>query len=293
MMLIYVILCCIVIRKGAGIMLEIPESLTVAKQLNDTVRGRTVRRVLANTSPHKFAFFNGDPAGYDALLSDREIGDSVGLGSQLEIAIGDRRLVIGDGASLRYYESAIDTPEKHQLLVELDGGGALVSTIQMYGMIYAFIDGTYDNKFYLIAREKPLPVTDAFSRAYFGVLRTADTDKLAAKAFLATEQRIPGLGNGVLQDILFRARVHPKRKIGTLSEAEYDLLYQAVRSTLKEMTEQGGRDTEKDLFGNQGGYKTILSKNTVGKPCQVCGATIEKAPYMGGAVYWCPSCQPM
>lgn|GEM_PF-2077218 len=30
------------------------------------------------------------------------------------------------------------------------------------------------------------------------------------KAFLATEQRIPGLGNGVLQDILWTARIHPK-----------------------------------------------------------------------------------
>ena len=48
-----------------------------------------------------------------------------------------------------------------------------------------------------------------------------------------------------------------------------------------------------DLFGNSGAYRTILSKHTVGKPCPVCGAKIEKASYLGGAVYWCPLCQPL
>jgi formamidopyrimidine-DNA glycosylase len=43
---------------------------------------------------------------------------------------------------------------------------------------------------------------------------------LSAKAFLATEQRIPGLGNGVAQDILFTAKIHSKRKMSTLSEKQ-------------------------------------------------------------------------
>lgn len=35
--------------------------------------------------------------------------------------------------------------------------------------------------------------------------------KLTAKTFLAAEQRIPGLGNGVLQGILFQACIYLKR----------------------------------------------------------------------------------
>jgi formamidopyrimidine-DNA glycosylase len=57
------------------------------------------------------------------------------------------------------------------------------------------------------------------------------------------------------------------------------------------MTEQGGRDTERDLFGCFGGYKTILSKNTVDTPCLVCGTVIKKEPFMGGSIYYCPGCQ--
>jgi formamidopyrimidine-DNA glycosylase len=57
------------------------------------------------------------------------------------------------------------------------------------------------------------------------------------------------------------------------------------------MTNMGGRDTEKDLFGNIGGYKTILSKNTFKNPCPHCGDAIVKETYLGGAVYFCPTCQ--
>ena len=273
-------------------MIEIPESTTIAMQLNEAVRGKTICKIIANASPHKFAFYHGDPADYSAFLVGQVIGDSFGIGAMIEIAAGDRRIVLGDGANLRYYDNLNKTPSKHQLLLELDDGSALVCTVQMYGSVLAFMEGTCDNKYYLVAKEKPRPLADAFDRAYFDTLRTEGSDKLSVKAFLATEQRIPGLGNGVLQDILFHAGIHPKRKIKTLSEKELDDLFRSVKNTLAEMMRLGGRDTEKDLFGSAGGYRTLLSKNTVGKPCPVCGADIQKTAYLGGAVYWCPICQP-
>jgi formamidopyrimidine-DNA glycosylase len=274
-------------------MLEIPESTTIAKQLNETIHGKTIQKVIANASPHKFAFFHGDPAEYGPLLNGQVIGNSSGIGAMVEITAGNRRIVLGDGASLRYYRDADEVPPKHQLLIQFDDHSAVVCSVKMYGAVLAFTDGDYSNEYYSVAKEKPQPIEDAFDKAYFDSLRGEGTDKLSAKAFLATKQRIPGLGNGVLQDILFRAGLHPKRKMGTLTEQNYTKLFHAVKDTLTEMIELGGRDTEKDLFGNPGGYKTILSRNTVGSPCPVCGTIIEKAAYMGGSVYWCPECQPL
>lgn len=271
-------------------MLELPESTVLAHQLDETVQGRRTVTVLAGAAPHKFAFYHGDPAAYAGLLTGRELGGSTGLGAIIELRAGTLRLVLGDGANLRYYESTDQAPEKHQLFIGLDHG-CLTCTIQMYGTILLFPEGACKNSYYRTAKEKPSPLTDAFDLAYFRTLFTPGTEKLSTKAFLATEQRIPGLGNGVLQDILFHARIHPKRKIGTLSDQEADGLYHAVKDTLAEMTRLGGRNTEKDLFGRPGGYRTVLSKNTVGKPCPVCGAKIQKAAYLGGTVYWCPSCQ--
>ncbi len=272
-------------------MLEIPESTTIAKQLNETLRGKTIQRVVANVSPHKFAFYHGDPAEYNALLTGQVIGESFGIGAMVKITAGNCRIVLGDGASLKYYSEANEAPSKHQLLIEFDDNSVLVCTVQMYGAVLAFADGQYDNKYYSVSKEKPQPINDAFDREYFDALRVEGTDKLSAKAYLATEQRIPGLGNGVLQDILFKVGIHPKRKMGTLTEQDYTKLFHAVKEILTEMTRLGGRDTEKDLFGNAGRYKTVLSRNTVGNPCPVCGTIIQKTAYMGGTVYWCPECQ--
>jgi formamidopyrimidine-DNA glycosylase len=115
--------------------------------------------------------------------------------------------------------------------------------------------------------------------------------KLSAKAFLATEQRIPGLGNGVSQDILWHAKIHPKRKINTLSGEEFKQLFRSVQTILNKMTELGGRDTEKDLYGNNGGYLTKMSKNTSGSTCPDCDGLIIKETYLGGSIYYCRNCQ--
>ena len=162
----------------------------------------------------------------------------------------------------------------------------------MYGGIGVFLEGELDSPYYRVAKEKPSPFSPAFNEVYFDRLISApEVQKLSLKALLATEQRIPGLGNGILQDILFNARMHPKKKVNTLAEAEKEVLFNSVKTTVSTMATKGGRDTELDLFGCPGGYKTILCKNTVNKPCPVCGTIIKKEAYMGGSVYYCEKCQ--
>ena len=68
-------------------------------------------------------------------------------------------------------------------------------------------------------------------------------------------------------------------------------LYEAIRAVLRQAVEQGGRDSEEDLFGRPGGYLKVLDARSVGQPCPRCGETIQKESYMGGAVYFCPACQ--
>ena len=64
-------------------------------------------------------------------------------------------------------------------------------------------------------------MSDAFSKKYFlGLINDESAQKKSAKAFLATEQTVPGLGNGVLQDILYHAHIHPKKKIAALTDKE-------------------------------------------------------------------------
>lgn len=275
-------------------MIEIPESDTLAAQLNQTVKGKTIQNVTANQSPHKFAWYFGDPAGYQGLLAYKQIDTAHAVAGYVEICAQDCRITFQDGVNLRFFAPGEELPKKHQLHIEFDDFSSLVGVVQMYGGLNAFRDGANDNPYYLTAKDKPSPLSDEFNEQYFEkVLSSCNLEKLSAKAFLATEQRIPGLGNGVLQDILWNAQIHPKRKMKTLLDEELSQMFRSIKSVLLEMSLNGGRDTERDLFGCPGGYRTVLSKNTVGKACPRCGGIIEKVAYLGGSIYFCPECQRM
>jgi formamidopyrimidine-DNA glycosylase len=271
-------------------MIELPEAIVIARQITQTLGGKRIACAVANASPHKFAWYSGDPAEYDQRLAGKVIGKGAGVAGSIEFAAGDMMLSIS--APIRYHQQGEPRPAKHQLLVEFDDGTAISSSAQMWGGFLCFpVGGEAGFPDSDLARSRPSPLTEAFERAYFASLFDAQTPKLSAKAFLATEQRIPGLGNGVLQDILWTARIHPKNKMGELAEKSIDDMFVALKQVLAEMVARGGRDTERDLFGQPGGYATILSKNTVGKPCPRCGARIQKQPYLGGSIYVCEGCQ--
>jgi formamidopyrimidine-DNA glycosylase len=273
-------------------MIELPEAISLARQLGETVRGKRVAHVIAAASPHKFAWFHGDPAGYADLLVGLTVDGATSAGGFVELALDGAHVAFAEGVNLRLHDVGADRPRTHQLLVEFDDESALSASVQMYGGLWAFRAGTFENPYFESALAHPSPLSDTFDRAYFdALLDSPEVRRLSLKAALATGQRIPGLGNGVLQDILFEARLHPKRKLDTLDEAERNALFDSVKATLAEMVRQGGRDTERDLFGAPGGYVTRLSRNTVGRPCPRCGTAIVKESYLGGAVYACPTCQ--
>jgi len=274
-------------------MIELPEAYTLANQLNQVFKGKTIVSAAANTSPHGFAFYTGDPAAYNERLAGRKIIDAVAYGGRPELRTDGMLISFFDGVRARYLRPEEPRPAKHQLLMEFDDGSALCCTVQMYGGMTAFPDEPRDDFYYNAGREKPSPYTAAFDKAYFLTLFDGIKKSLSAKALLATEQRVPGLGNGVLQDILFNARIHPKRKVVSLSDDERDTLYEALVSTLTAMRDGGGRDTERDLYGNPGGYHTILSNKTWTEPCPVCGGELIRQAYLGGNVYFCPTCQPV
>ena len=273
-------------------MLELPEVITISKQVRDTLGGKTITQLFNATKPHRFTFYNGDPMQYGKLLVGKTILSSKGYGMFVDFYLSDNiTMNIGDGVSARYYSPGNKIPANYQLLLAFDDDSFLVFTVAMYGFINVYPNNYIDNIYYKISRESISPLSEEYTSNQFGKLFAETKNTLSAKALLATEQRIPGVGNGVTQDILFNAQIHPKQKVFNLSENQKERLFNSLKNTLQEMTDKGGRDTQTDLYGNNGGYNTILSAKTWKNPCPRCGDTIMKETYLGGSVYYCPTCQ--
>lgn len=270
-------------------MLEFPETINIALQINQHIQGKRVKHVLPPTKPHKFCWFAGEPEAYNAALNGAEVCSTEGFGGYVELSFDNGKcLCFNDGVNLLLTDKG-KVPQNYQLLIEFEDAAALVFTVAMYGGIVLH-DGCYDNQYYLKSKSAISPFDDKFETYYRNLLESSKAT-LSMKAFLATEQRFPGIGNGVLQDILLEAGIHPKRKISTLTGLEQDKLLSGIVSVLKSMTDKGGRDTEKNIFGQFGDYKTKLSKNTLNSGCVQCGGIIIKENYLGGTIYYCPSCQ--
>jgi formamidopyrimidine-DNA glycosylase len=141
------------------------------------------------------------------------------FGNHVEIKADELRVVIN--TPMRYHIRGEEKPKRYQLLLDFEDGSALSCTIQMWGSLLCLKEDEVPwMRDYPYAKERPSPLSKEFDEDYFNSLKDEKTPKLSTKAFLATEQRIPGLGNGVLQDILWTAHLNPKRRMDDLSDAE-------------------------------------------------------------------------
>jgi formamidopyrimidine-DNA glycosylase len=119
--------------------------------------------------------------------------------------------------------------------------------------------------------------------------------KLSAKKLLTSRMPVyyvDGLGGGYVGEILYRAGIHPKRKLRTITADEQAAYYRAIREVTEEAIQQGGRWNEKDLLGRPGRFVPHVCKDTLGQPCPRCTAPIERFRFEGGYTYSCPVCQP-
>jgi formamidopyrimidine-DNA glycosylase len=115
--------------------------------------------------------------------------------------------------------------------------------------------------------------------------------KGGVKSYLMNQRNIAGIGNVYIQDILFKAGLHPNRKIETLSPADVAKLHSAIVGHLEFASERGGLVWEKDFFGNPGRYTYELIGHRPGAPCPVCGTPVKEIRTGSTRSFVCETCQ--
>jgi formamidopyrimidine-DNA glycosylase len=275
-------------------MFELPEIATLAGQMNDTVRGKIVQRGQLGNSPHKFVWYNRSEEEFERLTRGKQVGEARAKGRWLFIPLEPGYvLLFGEcGGKMLFHPRGSKMPRKYHLHITFDDESFLTLTTQMWGAMELYEKGEEQNREY-VKGMRTTPVEPEFTFDYFSALvdDLLHGKKRSAKALLTQEQLIPGLGNAIAQDILFRARLHPRHPISELSEGQRQGLYQAIVDTVREAIQGGGRYDEFDLHGNRGGYVRLMDRNALGRPCPECGGEVQKIQYLGGACYLCPGCQ--
>jgi len=274
-------------------MIEMPEAVTIAQQMRETLVGKTIQHFSRGALIHKFLWLSKPAEEYDAILAGLPVTGATSFGRSIYLYAGDVHLLwFGElGGRILYHLQGEALPAKYHLRWDFTDASSLTFNMQMWGFVGLLKRSELAAHPYAEVGIPPLSVR--FSLECFDQLLEdyPEKTKKGVKGFLVTSKHINGIGNGYLQDILFKAKIHPSRKIPSLTAHERQKLHAAIQDTLAEAIRLGGREDERDLFDHPGGYKRLMSKETVGKPCPECGTKIEKIAYLGGACYLCPNCQ--
>jgi formamidopyrimidine-DNA glycosylase len=266
----------------------------LARQINETLKDKTIKCGRLGNSPHKFVWYNQSHEAFANLTKGKVVGEAHTKGKWLFVPLEPGYvLLLGEcGGKMLYHLPGSKVPKKYHLYITFEDDSFFTLTTQMWGAMELYEKGKEQDREY-VKGMRTTPIEPEFSPDNMNNLieAVAAEKKRSVKGLLTQDQLIPGLGNAVAQDIMFRAALHPRHSIGELTADQRKALYHAIVDTVREVIEHGGRYDEYDLYGARGGYVRLMDKHAVGRSCPQCGSPIEKTQYLGGACYFCPSCQ--
>ncbi len=139
----------------------------------------------------------------------------------------------------------------------------------------------------------PEPLDEGFGVEY--LRETLGSRRAQIKPLILDQKVVAGIGNIYADEILFDARLHPRRKANTLSEGEWRALYEAIRKNLAAGVEHRGTTVRlyRDVLNRPGehqNYLRVFEKH--GLPCpEGCGGEVVREKVGGRPTHYCPECQ--
>jgi formamidopyrimidine-DNA glycosylase len=184
-------------------------------------------------------------------------------------------------------ESADFAPGKHDHLVLRQAERALVfADPRLFGRVQ-FSLGTEAPAWW--AKLPPELVSDAFTVEALGKFLQRRA-KAPSKAVLLMQERFPGVGNWMADEILWRAAIHPRRAAGSLSAAETKVLYREIRWVCREALRIVGGSSGPN-WGELPDTWLFNHRWEKGGTCPRTGAKLQHATIGGRTTCWSPGRQ--
>ena len=228
--------------------------------------------------------------GIDALqmqkaLAGAKFARSEGHGKKMLFRFsGDAWLGLHLGMTGRLLvEDADLTPSKHDHLVLFQKGRALVfNDPRQFGRIQFHVGKAAPAWW---SELPPQPHEAEFKRAFVEEF-FARRRKVPVKAVLLMQEAFAGIGNWMADEILWRARILPKRRVETLSAAEVAELWKQTRWVAREAIKHVAPAHADLPIGWL--FNERWSKRGV---CPRDGSSLKRAEVGGRTTAWCPVCQ--
>jgi formamidopyrimidine-DNA glycosylase len=275
---------------------ELPEAKILAEQMNQEFEGKRVTSYLLKDCERlqRIGMMDKDLTVFNMLVNGK-IEKVTSRGNVIHIKLDNKtNLILGPeyGGEIFYQQTTKTVPRFH-LRLDFSDGTVLTVRLTSMGVIQALKDDELGHS-YVYKRDfdsaKLSPADEEFTFEQFSK-RMSEHNKMLKVVLVGKDAVLVGVSNSTFQDILYRAKLHPKKKASDLNADEKRRLYDAVLLVLKERLRLKGKNQFHDLYGNKGGYVPAMGPNMKEQTCPECGTLIEKLSIGGGHVYLCPACQ--
>ena len=270
-------------------MAELPEIAKLTRQMKDTLCGKTMQNI--NLLQEKCA--NIPAKKFQRRIAGAKITNVYNKGKWIITSLDNSEnilLSLGMGADILYFENEKDKPEKYQIKALFSDGTGYTARFWWFGKFLLASDTELMSE----PNTKDIaldPFDKKFTFEYFSSLLKGK--KTQIKAFLMNQKNVGGIGNMYMHDILFKAHLHPQKKISDMNEDDTKRLFNSMMDVLNLSHKKGSFAYESDFFGQKGGF--TLDDFLVGYKengtCPECGENIVSIKAGSSSTFICPVCQ--
>lgn len=287
---------------------ELPEVETVRMGLAPVLEGHTITHAQTRRGDLRIPFprdFTKRLSGQKTmrlwrrakyLLADLESGETLvmhlGMSGRMSVYAENRERRLGEYVYELAPPCAGEGKHDHVVL-ETDAPARIVFTDHRRFGLMTLVETARLEEHALFKRLGVEPLSPGFDADFLsGVLRGKKT---SIKAALLDQRVIAGLGNIYVCEALFRAKISPKRRAGSIPGPRSAALVASIKAVLREAVKVGGSSLRdhKRVDGELGEFQHRFAVyDREGSACQKrCGGKVRRIVQSGRSTFYCPKCQ--
>ena len=191
-----------------------------------------------------------------------------------------------------YYPDEVPERKHAHVLIHFEDGGTLVyEDVRKFGTM-ELLSLELLEAYFVSKKLGPEPIEQDFDLENF--IAALKKSKKPIKSHLLDQTLVTGLGNIYVDEVLWRAKVHPSRTSNSLTAQEVRKVHDETINVLGQAVEKGGSTirTYTNAFGEDGTMQEFHQVyDKAGQACSRCETIIEKIQLGGRGTHFCPKCQ--
>ena len=269
---------------------ELPEVETVRRGLEKLILGKKISYIDIRYPK----MIKTDLPEFQKEMPGQVIQSIGRRGKYLLFYLSDKVLISHLRMEGKYFYYPDQVPErKHaHILIHFEDGATLVyEDVRKFGTMELLAPKLLE-AYFVTKKLGPEPTEQDFDLARLKL--ALKKSKKPIKSHLLDQTLVAGLGNIYVDEVLWRAKIHPFRSSNSLSSQEARKVHDETIKVLGQAVEKGGSTirTYTNAFGEDGTMQEFHQVyDKAGQACSRCGAIIEKIQLGGRGTHFCPKCQ--